>query len=104
MPRNHWCKPMNIAKSNIVKSTAGRDEGDLFFVLDIQGEFLLLADGKSRRVEKPKKKKCKHVSFVGESHSVVAEKIRSSEKITNSELRKALTACTGSGNQDQEGL
>ena len=104
MPRNHWCKPMNIAKSNIVKSTAGRDEGDLFFVLDIQGEFLLLADGKSRRVDKPKKKKCKHVSFVGESHSVVAEKIRSSEKITNSELRKALAACTGSGNQDQEGL
>ena len=104
MPRNHWCKPMNIAKSNLVKSTAGRDEGDLFFVLDIQGEFLLLADGKSRRVEKPKKKKCKHVSFVGESHSVVAEKIRSSEKITTRELRKALAACTGSGNQDQEGL
>ena len=95
---------MDIVKSNIVKSTAGRDEGDLFFVLDTQEEFLLLADGKSRRVEKPKKKKCKHVSFVGESHSVVAEKIRSSEKITNSELRKALAACTGSGNQDQEGL
>ena len=104
MPRNHWCKPMNIAKSNIVKSTAGRDEGNLFFVLDTQGEFLLLADGKGRRVEKPKKKKCKHVSFVGESHSVVAEKIRSSEKITNSELRKALAACMGGGNQDQEGL
>ena len=95
---------MDIVKSNIVKSTAGRDEGDLFFVLDTQEEFLLLADGKRRRVEKPKKKKCKHVSFVGESHSVVAEKIRSSEKITNSELRKALAACTGSGNQDQEGL
>ena len=95
---------MDIVKSNIVKSTAGRDEGDLFFVLDTQEEFLLLADGKRRRVEKPKKKKRKHVAFVGESHSVVAEKIRSSEKITNSELRKALAACTGSGNQDQEGL
>ena len=95
---------MDIVKSNIVKSTAGRDEGDLFFVLDIQEEFLLLADGKRRRVENPKRKKSKHVAFVGESHSVVAEKIRSSEKITNSELRKALAACTGSGNQDQEGL
>ena len=83
---------MDIVKSNIVKSTAGRDEGDLFFVLDTQEEFLLLADGKRRRVESPKRKKRKHVSFVGESHSVVAEKIRSSEKITNSELRKAL-AC-----------
>ncbi|MBS6310567.1 MAG: KOW domain-containing RNA-binding protein [Firmicutes bacterium] len=95
---------MDIVKSNIVKSTAGRDEGDLFFVLDIQEEFLLLADGKRRRVENPKRKKCKHVAFVGESHSVVAEKIRSSEKITNSELRKALAACIGGGNQDQEGL
>ena len=95
---------MDIVKSNIVKSTAGRDEGDLFFVLDTQEEFLLLADGKRRRVESPKRKKRKHVSFAGESHSVVAEKIRSSEKITNSELRKALAACTGSGNQDQEGL
>ena len=95
---------MDIVKSNIVKSTAGRDEGDIFFVLDTQEEFLLLADGKRRRVENPKRKKRKHVSLVGESHSVVAEKIRSSEKVTNSELRKALAACTGSGNQDQEGL
>lgn len=93
---------MDIVKSNIVKSTAGRDEGDLFFVLDIQEEFLLLADGKRRRVENPKRKKCKHVAYVGESHSVVAEKIRSSEKITNSELRKAIAALSG-GNQDQEG-
>ena len=93
---------MDIVKSNIVKSTAGRDEGDLFFVLDTQEEFLLLADGKRRRVESPKRKKRKHVSFVGESHSVVAEKIRSSEKITNSELRKAIAAVRG-GDQDQEG-
>ena len=56
---------MDIVKSNIVKSTAGRDEGDLFFVLDIQEEFLLLADGKRRRVENPKRKKCKHVAYVG---------------------------------------
>ena len=93
---------MDIVRSNIVKSTAGRDEGDFFFVLDTQGEFLLLADGKSRRVEKPKKKKRNHVSFAGESHSVVADKIRSSEKITNSELRKAIAAIRGS-DQDQEG-
>ena len=52
----------------------------------------------------PKRKRRKHVALVGESHSLVAEKIRSSEKITNSELRKALAACTGGGNQDQEGL
>lgn len=93
---------MNIAESNIVKATAGRDAGKIFFVLAVQGDFLLLADGKHRRVENPKRKRQKHVALVGESHSLVAEKIRSGEKITNSELRKAIAAISG-GNQDQEG-
>ena len=93
---------MDIARSNIVKSIAGRDAGSLFFVLATEGDFLLLADGRRRRVENPKRKRRKHVALVGESHSLVAEKIRSSEKITNSELRKAIAALSG-GNQDQEG-
>ena len=63
---------------------------------------LLLADGKSRKVEAPKRKKQKHVRFIAESCGPVAEKIRSKEKITNSELRKAIAAIRGS-DQDQEG-
>ena len=93
---------MDIAKSNIVKSIAGRDAGDLFFVLAAEGDFLLLADGKRRRVETPKRKRRKHVVLVAQSDMPVAVKIRSSEKITNSELRKAIAALSG-GNQDQEG-
>ena len=103
-PEKSLVEAMDIAKSNIVKSIAGRDAGDLFFVLETEGDFLLLADGKRRRVESPKRKKRKHVSFLGESHSVVAEKIRSGAKVTNSELRKAIAVCQGGGNQDQEGL
>ena len=41
---------MEIAKADIVQSDAGRDKGKLFYVLDVEGEFLLLADGKSRKV------------------------------------------------------
>ena len=93
---------MDIAKSNIVRSVAGRDTGSLFFVLATEGDFLLLADGKQRRLENPKRKRRKHVALVGESHSLVAEKIRSSEKIPNGELRKAIAALSG-GNQDHEG-
>ena len=40
---------MEIAKSNIVRSEAGRDKGKLFCVLAVEGEYLLLADGKSRK-------------------------------------------------------
>ena len=94
---------MEIAKSDIVRSDAGRDQGKLFIVLAVEGEYLLLADGKSRRIEAPKRKKQKHVRFIAESAAPVAEKIRSKEKITNSELRKAIAAYSGKENPDQEG-
>ncbi len=93
---------MDIATSNIVKSIAGRDKGDLFFVLRAEEDFLLLADGKRRKVETPKRKRKKHAAYVCQSTAPVADKIRNSEKVTNSELRKAIAAI-GGGNQDQEG-
>ncbi|MCI2058966.1 MAG: KOW domain-containing RNA-binding protein [Oscillibacter sp.] len=94
---------MEIAKSNIVRSDAGRDQGKLFFVLGTEGEYLLLADGKTRKAETPKRKKRKHVLFVAEGDGRLAEKIRSEEKISNSELRRALAAYREKNDPDQEG-
>ena len=92
----------DLSIADVVESVAGRDAGDLFFVLAAEGDFLLLADGKRRRVEQPKHKRRKHVVLVAQSDTPIAQKIRSSEKITNSELRRAIAAISG-GNQDQEG-
>ena len=94
---------MEIAKSDIVRSDAGRDRGKLFVVLAVEGEYLLLADGKGRRVEAPKRKKRRHVLFVAEDGGRLADKIKRSEKITNSELRRTLAAYRGEVQPDQEG-
>ena len=94
---------MEIAKSNIVRSNAGRDKGKLFAVLAVEGEYLLLADGKSRKVESPKRKKRRHVLFVSAEETRLAEKIKSEEKITNSELRRTLAGCREVIQPDQEG-
>ena len=94
---------MEIAKASIVRSDAGRDRGKLFYVLSVDGEYLLLADGKSRRVEAPKRKKRKHVLFVAQEDTRLSEKIRDEEKITNSELRRALAAYREEVHPDQEG-
>ena len=94
---------MDIARSDIVKSAAGRDKGKLFFVLEAEEDFLLLADGKTRKLESPKRKKRKHTAFQAHSDCRVAEKIRSGEKFTNSELRRTLAQFGGDGNPDQEG-
>lgn len=93
---------MGIVKANIVKSTAGRDKGELFFVLATEGDFLLLADGKLRPVERPKRKRRKHVVLRRADGGELSRRIRSNESITNSELRKAIAAVRG-GDQDQEG-
>ena len=94
---------MDIAKSNIVMSDAGRDKGKLFFVLAVEGEYLLLADGKSRKVEAPKRKKRRHVLFVSSEETRVSAKIKGEEKITNSELRRTLAIFREEVQPDQEG-
>ena len=80
----------DLTIADVVKSTAGRDEGYLFYVLGTDGAYLLLADGKMRRIEKPKRKKIKHTVKVLRSETRVAEKLRLGDKVLNSELRKDL--------------
>ena len=81
---------MDVARSDVVRSCAGRDSGQLFFVVELDESYVYLADGKGRRVEKPKRKKRKHVEKVLRSETRVAGKILSGDKVLNSELRRDL--------------
>jgi ribosomal protein L14E/L6E/L27E len=83
---------MEIEISDIVVSNNGRDADRPFHVTGIDEEYLLLADGKYRRVEKPKRKKKKHVRFEAKSSGRVCEKLRGGDKVTNSELRRSIAA------------
>lgn len=48
----------------IATSRAGRDKGRRFAVIGVADESCVyVADGKTRRLEKPKKKKLRHLSF-----------------------------------------
>ena len=80
----------NFVVSEVVEATAGRDSGKLFYVLGTEGEMLLLANGKDRPLEKPKRKKCKHVRKVLRPDTRVAAKLASGDKVLNSELRRDL--------------
>ena len=76
--------------SDVVKATAGRDRGKLFYVIGADEQFLLLANGKDRPLDRPKRKKCKHVQKVLRSETRVAEKFRRGDKVLNGELRRDL--------------
>lgn len=81
---------MDISRSDVVLSVAGHDKGMLFYVIDTDGVYVSLANGKERTVEKPKRKKNKHVRKLPRENSLLAEKIRSGEPLLNSELRREL--------------
>ena len=80
----------DINISDVVISTAGRDKDDLFYVIGMDETYLFLANGKDRTLDKPKRKKRKHVQKVLRSETRVAEKIRSGDKVLNGELRRDL--------------
>ena len=80
----------DIKISDVVTSTAGRDRGEIFYVIDCDELFLKLANGKDRTLEKPKLKKRKHALLVLRSETRVAEKLRRGDKVLNSELRRDL--------------
>ena len=94
---------MEVDKSSVIVSKAGRDMGQLFYVIDTDEQYVYLADGKSRRLEKPKRKKRKHVEQVPRTESRIAEKIRNGEKVLNSELRKELASIGQKQSQNQGG-
>ena len=76
--------------SDVVKATAGRDQNELFYVIAVDGEYLTLANGKDRPLDRPKRKKRKHVQKVLRSETRVAEKFRRGDKVLNGELRRDL--------------
>ena len=80
----------DIIISDVVASTAGRDQGKLFYVVGTDPVYLMLANGKDRTLDKPKRKKRKHVQKVLRAETRVAAKLSSGDKVLNSELRRDL--------------
>ena len=77
---------------DIVIALAGRDEARLFAVAEIiDGSYVYIADGKSRKIESPKKKKIRHLKLVKKAEADYIQSLNlKNGKLTNSVLRKML--------------
>ena len=80
----------DITISDVVVSTAGRDQGEWFYVIAEDPSYLYLANGKDRPLDRPKRKKRKHVQKVLRPETRVADKILNGDKVLNGELRRDL--------------
>ena len=73
---------MDDIKGRIVRVKAGREKNSWMVVLHRDEKYLYLADGKERKLEKPKKKNIKHIS-------ITADRIDLKE-ISNKKLKSVL--------------
>ncbi len=74
---------MEIKKGTVVRSLAGHDSGDFQIIMDFDANSATVCDGKHRPLERPKRKKLKHLS--------ITKTIVDSEQLqTNKSIRKVL--------------
>ena len=81
---------MIVRQGDVVRSAAGHDKDQFFLVLREEGDFLWLVDGKSRRLETPKRKRRKHVASAGVWTHPVTGRLKEGAPVLDSEVRKAL--------------
>jgi ribosomal protein L14E/L6E/L27E len=77
---------MDILRGCVVISSAGHDKGMLFAVLEVSGAYALIANGRLRPLEKPKRKSIKHLHS---TKSIIAQ----DALVTNNKLWRALAKC-----------
>ena len=74
----------------VVYSKSGHDKGDVQMIIAVEGDFLILADGRRRKLEKPKRKKKMHVQPTFYVENEVAAKLQTGAYLLDADIKKAL--------------
>jgi ribosomal protein L14E/L6E/L27E len=83
--------PYPVQVGRIVVSKAGRDTGRVFVILEvIDTYYVYIVDGDLRRIDRPKKKKIKHLKLTKDVLSGIAEKLENGVKVFDAEIRSAI--------------
>lgn len=82
---------MKLQRFEVVESTAGRDEGTIYLIKEIlDDQYVLLIDGKTKKIDSPKKKKVKHVKQIGAVETELNLIFDDKSKINDGVIRKIL--------------
>jgi len=81
---------ITLKLGDIVYSKAGRDSSRYYIVMKIDAPYIWTCDGDLHKVDKFKKKKIKHIKYMGFQSEYMKNKLMNAEKISNSEIRREL--------------
>ncbi len=72
------------------RSLAGHDKGKLYIIIETDDEYLYLADGITRTVVHPKRKKRKHIQHESKLPESIGERIAAGCPILDRDIIKAI--------------
>ena len=82
---------MILEKGQLVRSIAGHDIGEYFLVYQIiDDNFVLIVNGKTRKLEKPKLKKIKHLSKMNKKSDVIDSLDKNDLQSQNKKIRNVI--------------
>ncbi|GEM_PF-671537 len=90
---------MDIHLGQLVKSLAGRDKGKHYLVVGFKNDRILLADGRSRTLSRPKKKNARHVQHYRQVIPGIEEAIRQG-KLKDTIVRNTLNELLSAQDED----
>ena len=59
-----------VEKGMLARSKAGHDKGHLYVITDVDETYVYLVDGKTKSIQKPKKKKLKHIQVIYRKYEI----------------------------------
>ena len=72
-------------------SKAGHDKTQIYVITAVEGDFAYLCDGRLKPLEKPKKKRVKHIQLVNDQVSrELLERLESGACVRNEEIKYAI--------------
>ena len=84
-------KDVSVGIGNIVKAITGRDKDKFFVVTGIADDnYVLIANGRTRTISRPKKKKLKHLLVKHDVAVEIRSKILEGNCVSDAEIRKAI--------------
>jgi large subunit ribosomal protein L14e len=81
----------------VALSKSGRDSGKLFIIVGIMDDnYVYISDGDLRSIEKPKKKKIKHLTITDTVAEHIKDLLQAADKVNNSAIKKYLQSMNSS--------
>ena len=91
---------MEYSIGMFARSLAGHDKNKLYLISKLDDEYVYLVDGSIRTVDRPKKKRKKHIQIDYQIMDLIKEKLEAKVELRNEDIKRAIKLKEDKGCQD----